>query len=164
MFSNPALPNLAGHWPAVSPQILFSRVCDLPKLLIFPLMWRVQCRDIHSEQRAAVFPVLFPLLLGLFLALRVDGLYDRTCSAVINQSNSTFKCFAVSANKSSSMLEITASLYFCLSAAKAATVSGNGCQFLIDSLKHLTSVSVGSKLNLLPKFCPIYCKIFRYLI
>jgi len=117
--------------PAVSPQILFSRVCDLPKLLIFPLMRPVQCRDIYSEQRAAVFPVLFPLLLGRFLSLRVDGLYDRTFSAVINHSNSTFKCFAVSANNSSSMWEITASLFFCLSAAKAATVSENGCQFLM---------------------------------
>jgi hypothetical protein len=46
------------------------------------------------------------------------------------------------------MLEITASLYFCLSAAKAATVSGNGWQFLMDSIKHLSSVYVGGKLNI----------------
>ena len=150
--------------PAVSPQILFSGVCDLPKLLISPLMRPVQCRDIYSQQRAAVFPVLFPLLLGRFLSLRVDCLYDRTCSAIINQFNSTFKCFALSANKSSSMLEITASLYLCLSAAKAATLSGNGCQFLIHSLKHLSSVSVGSNLNILPNYCTISCNNFLYLI
>jgi len=62
------------------------------------------------------------------------------------------------------MLEITASLYFCLSAAKAATVSGNGWQFLMDSIKHLSSVSVGGKLNILPNYCTICCQIFLYLI
>jgi hypothetical protein len=55
-------------------------------------------------------------------------------------------------------------LYFCLSAAKAATLSGNSCQFLMDSLKHLTSVSVGSKLNILPNCYTICCNISLYLI
>jgi hypothetical protein len=55
-------------------------------------------------------------------------------------------------------------LYLCLSAAKAATLSGNGCQFLIDSFKHLSSVPVGSKLNILTNYCTISCNNFLYLI
>ena len=94
----------------MSPPILFCRVCDLP----------IVSRAISE--------------------LRVEGLYDRTCSAAINQSNSTFKWWAVPTNKSSSILEITARLYFCLSDVKTATVSGNGCQFLSESSKQFISV------------------------
>jgi hypothetical protein len=59
-------------------------------------------------------------------------------------------------------LEITASLYFCLSASKAATVSGNGCQILTESTKQFISVPdavcVGIKLNYLPRLFTLFAK------
>ena len=113
MFSNPALPSLAGRWPVVSPQILFCRVCDLPKPLRFPLMWLVQCHDRCSEQRAGVCQQKFPFFLRLFQSCKLTVC---TIALVPQQSSSRIQLLSVGLYQQTSHRQYWKLLPVCISA------------------------------------------------
>jgi hypothetical protein len=94
-------------------------------------------------------PPIEKVVLGKSLELH-DGLYERACRAVMIQSNFTCNFCSENANRSSSMFEMIASLYFLCSAYSAPGESGKAGQSLTQVEKDCSSGGEGVKPSLAP--------------